>query len=88
VNPLVERVLDRPCYPDLRSIPGGVEMVDVFRRSDAVAAIVDDAIAIGARIVWTQLGVGDEVAAARAQAAGLTVVMNRCPAIEYPRLGL
>lgn len=88
VNPQVDRVLERPCYPDLGSIPGGVEMVDVFRRSEAVAAIVGEAIAIGARILWTQLGVGDEAAAARAQAAGLTVVMNRCPAIEYPRLGL
>jgi len=88
VNPAHERVLGRTCYPDLRSIPGGVEMVDVFRRSEAVAAIVDDAIATGVRIVWTQLGVGDEQAAARAQAAGLTVVMNRCPAIEVERLGL
>ena len=86
VNPLLENVLGRTCYPDLASIPGGVEMVDVFRRSEHVAEIVDAAIAIGARIVWTQLGVGDEVAATRAQAAGITVVMNRCPAIEYRRL--
>lgn len=86
VNPTAHRILGQLCYPSLRAVPGGVEMVDVFRRSDAVAAVVDDALAIGARIVWLQLGVIDEEAAARAQAAGLTVVMDRCPAIEYRRL--
>jgi predicted CoA-binding protein len=86
VNPLVETVLARTCYPDLGSIPGGVEMVDIFRRSEHVGPIVDEAIGLGARIVWMQLGVIDEAAAARAVAAGLTVVMDRCPAIEYRRL--
>ena len=86
VNPAVERVHDRRCYPDLRSIPGGVEMVDVIRRSEFVGPIVDEAIDIGARVVWMQLGVIDEAAAACALAAGLTVVMDRCPAIEYRRL--
>lgn len=86
VNPRVERVLERTCYPSLRSVPGSVEMVDVFRRSEFAGAIVDEAIEIGARIVWLQLGVIDDAAAARAQAAGLTVVMDRCPAIEYERL--
>jgi predicted CoA-binding protein len=61
-------------------------MVDVFRRSEEVSAIADDAIALGARILWLQLGVIDPTAAARAQAAGLTVVMDRCPVIEYRRL--
>jgi predicted CoA-binding protein len=60
--------------------------VDVFRRSEHIAEIVEQAIEKGAMIVWTQLGVGDERAAARAQAAGITVVMDRCPAIEYRRL--
>ena len=61
-------------------------MVDVFRRSEHVAKIVEEAIEKGAKIVWTQLGVGDDRAGERAQRAGLTVVMDRCPAIEYRRL--
>jgi predicted CoA-binding protein len=88
VNPLVPRVLGRVSHPDLKSIPGGVEMVDIFRRSEHVGPIVDEAIALGARVVWMQLGVIDEEAARRAQSAGLTVVMDRCPAIEYRRLGI
>jgi predicted CoA-binding protein len=61
-------------------------MVDIFRRSEQVAPIVDEAIEVGAKIVWMQLGVIDERAAAKARDAGLTVVMDRCPAIEYRRL--
>jgi predicted CoA-binding protein len=61
-------------------------MVDIFRRSEFVSPIVDDAIAAGAKIVWMQLGVIDMAAAQRAQQAGLTVIMDRCPAIEYRRL--
>ena len=83
VNPCATRILEQRCYPTLRAIPGAIDMVDIFRRADQAGAIVDEAIAVGARIVWMQLGVVDEAAAARAQAAGLTVVMDRCPAIEY-----
>lgn len=67
---------------------GPVDMVDIFRRSEEAGGVVDQAIAAGARVVWMQLGVVDEAAAARARAAGLKAVMDRCPAIEMPRLGL
>lgn len=88
VNPRVTWVLGRACYPDLSSIPGPVEVVDIFRRSEHVGPIVDEAIALGARVIWMQLGVIDEDAARRAEAAGLVAVVDRCPAIEYERLGI
>ena len=88
VNPRSEEILGRPSFPSLRAVPEPVEMVDVFRRSEEVASVASDAIDIGARILWLQLGVIDADAAERARAAGLTVVMDRCPAIELPRLGL
>ena len=88
VNPAVDEVLGERCYPSLHDVPAseGVEVVDVFRRSSEAGTHVDEAIAIGARAVWLQLGVVDRAAAGRAQAAGLQVVMDRCPAIELPRL--
>ena len=72
----------------LADIPEAIDMVDIFRRSEEVAPIVDEAIAKGTKIVWMQLDIRDDKAAAKAEAAGLSVVMNRCPAIEMPRLGL
>ncbi|HKN01265.1 MAG TPA: CoA-binding protein [Candidatus Binataceae bacterium] len=79
-------VLGERGYPDLASIPGPVEMVDVFRRPEFVPEIVEQAIAKKAGVLWCQLGVIHLDAARRAQDAGLTVVMDRCPAIEYSRL--
>jgi uncharacterized protein len=88
VNPAVDSVLGERCFASLADVPGAasIDVVDVFRRSSAAGAHVDEAIAIGARAVWMQLGVIDEAAAARARAAGLRVVMDRCPAIELPKL--
>ena len=89
VNPHVEQLLGEPCYPRLADIPtsDNVEVVDIFRRADQAGAHVDEAIEIGATAVWMQLGVIDEPAAERALAAGLLVVMDRCPAIELARHG-
>ena len=90
VNPQAagETIHGETVVASLGDIAAPVDMVDIFRRSDQVAPVVDEAIAQRAKIVWMQLGVRDDKAAAKAEAAGLDVVMNRCPAIEMPRLGL
>ena len=86
VNPEATEILGERCFASVRDVGEPVDVVDVFRRSSAAGAHVDEAIEIGARAVWLQLGVIDEAAAERARAAGLRVVMDRCPAIELPRL--
>jgi uncharacterized protein len=85
VNPREKEILGRKCYPSLAAIPGGAEVVDIFREPAAVPAIVDEAIAIGAKVIWMQLGVIHDEAAEKARAAGLEVVMDRCMKIEHAR---
>jgi uncharacterized protein len=80
------KALGQRCYPDLQSIPEAVEIVDVFRRPEFLPEVVSQSIAKGAKILWCQLGVVDFAEAERATEAGMTVVMDRCPAIEYGRL--
>lgn len=88
VNPRAvgEEILGEPVAASLAEVGVPIDLVDVFRTSDAAPAIVEDAIRIGAKTVWMQIGVRHDAAAARAEAAGLDVVMNHCPKIEYSRL--
>ncbi len=85
VNPSVVEIMGEKCYPDLLSIEGKVDIVDIFRRSEAVELIVEEAIKIGAKAVWMQEGVVNEKAAQRAKDAGLLVVMDRCMLKEHKK---
>jgi predicted CoA-binding protein len=86
VNPTTSEALGRKSYASLRDVPPPVDIVDIFRRPEAVDEIVDDAIAIGAKLIWMQLGIINEAAAAKAHAAGLLVVMDHCLHIEHANL--
>lgn len=86
VRPGARSILERPVYSDLDQVPGPIEIVDVFRRAEAVPAIVDAAIRRQARVLWLQLGIEHPEAEARARAAGIIVVSNRCILIEHRRL--
>jgi predicted CoA-binding protein len=86
VNPQYDSVLGEKCYKSLRDVPDPVDIVDCFRRSEEIPALADDAIAIGAKVLWMQLGVENAQARAKAEAAGLQVVENHCVKIEHARL--
>ncbi len=86
VNPQYKEVLGQKCYAALRDIPDKVDMVDVFRKTADVLPVAEDAVAIGARVLWQQLGVRNQAAADLAQARGLETVMDRCVKIEHGRL--
>ena len=86
VNPRYPQILGEKCYASLRDVPEKIDIVDVFRKTQDVMPIADDAIAVGARVLWQQLGVKNEAAAAKARAAGMDAVMDRCAKIEHGRL--
>ena len=86
VNPKYDEILGEKCYPNLKAVPEPVDIVDVFRKPDDCVPIAQDAVAIGAKVLWLQLGVVNEEAARVAEAGGLEVVMDRCVKIEYARL--
>jgi len=86
VNPGQDAILGRTCYPNLRAIPTPVDMVDIFRRQETVLPIVEEAISIGAQFIWMQEGIVNKEAAAKAESAGLTVIMDRCTKIDHMNL--
>lgn len=86
VNPRHQEILGEKCYPTLRGIPGSVDVVQIFQRPEQVPPFVEDAIEIGAKVVWMQLGIVNEDAAERARQAGLDVIMDHCMKIEHARL--
>ncbi len=86
VNPTVKGVPDETIYPTLADVPGPIDIVDIFRRAEAVPEVVEEAIRVGAKAIWMQIGIVNEEAAQRAEAAGLQVVMDRCIKIDYWRL--
>ena len=86
VNPQYQEVLGQKCYASLREIPEKVDIVDCFQKTERILPLAEDAIAIGAKVLWQQIGVKNEEAARRAQAAGLDCVMDRCVKIEHGRL--
>jgi uncharacterized protein len=88
VNPTENMILGEICYPDLPSVPEKVDVVDIFRRSEQVMPIVDDAIKVGAKAIWMQEGIVNQEAADKAKNAGLKVVMNKCMFKEHIRLHL
>jgi predicted CoA-binding protein len=85
VNPAYDEVLGKPCYPSLADLPEVPDIVDIFRRADAIPGVVDEAIAVGAKVVWFQLGLRHDDAARKARDAGLSVVQDRCLKIEHAR---
>ncbi|MFA6456431.1 MAG: CoA-binding protein [Bacteroidota bacterium] len=86
VNPQYQEVLGMKCYPDLKSLPEKIDIVNIFRNPDEVEPVIDEAIAIGAKAVWMQLGVVNDTAAAKAEQAGLSVVMDHCISVEHRAL--
>ena len=86
VNPGQKEILGEKCYPNLKEIPFPIEVVDIFRNMEAIPAIVDEAIAVGAKVVWMQQGLVDPNSARKAQEAGLQVVMDRCMKVEHAQL--